>query len=44
VVPRAVAEPVLAAALAKACAENRFRDAVKAGMPLTEAYARFKVL
>jgi regulator of RNase E activity RraA len=44
VVPQALAEAVLAAALAKARAENRFRDAVKAGMSLTEAYARFKVL
>jgi hypothetical protein len=25
-------------------AENRFRDAVKGGMSLTEAYAKFKVL
>jgi hypothetical protein len=31
-------------ALAKVRAENRFRDAVKDGMSLTEAYAKFKVL
>lgn len=33
-----------AAALAKVRAENRFRDAVKGGMSLTEAYTKFKVL
>ena len=44
VVPQAVEEAVLAAALAKARAEDQFRAAVKGGMSLTEAYARFKVL
>ncbi len=44
IVPRAVEAKVLAAALAKVRAENRFRDAVRAGMSLTEAYARFNVL
>jgi regulator of RNase E activity RraA len=44
IVPHDVAAKVLAAALAKVRAENKFRDAVKAGMSLTEAYATFKVL
>ncbi|HVT53996.1 MAG TPA: RraA family protein [Dongiaceae bacterium] len=44
VVPQDVAAQVLAAALAKVRAENKFRDAVKGGMSLTEAYAKFKVL
>ncbi|HVY99342.1 MAG TPA: RraA family protein [Dongiaceae bacterium] len=44
VVPQDVERKVLEAALAKVRAENKFRDAVKAGMPLTEAYAKFKVL
>jgi regulator of RNase E activity RraA len=44
VVPQDVAAQVLAAALAKVRAENKFRGAVKGGMSLTEAYAKFKVL
>jgi 4-hydroxy-4-methyl-2-oxoglutarate aldolase len=44
IVPQAVAATVLKLALEKARAEDGFRDAVKAGMSLTEAYARFKVL
>ena len=44
IVPQDVAGKVLETALAKVRAENRFRDAVKAGMSLTEAYAKFKVL
>jgi len=44
IVPQEVAAKALAAALAKVRAENKFRDAVKAGMSLTEAYAKFKVL
>lgn len=44
VVPQEVAAKVLGAALAKVRAENKFRDAVKGGMSLTEAYAKFKVL
>jgi hypothetical protein len=39
-----VAPEILAAALAKVHAEDEFRDAVKAGMSLTEAYAKYKVL
>jgi 4-hydroxy-4-methyl-2-oxoglutarate aldolase len=44
VVPQAVEAMVLKLALEKAHAEDGFRDAVKGGMSLTEAYARFKVL
>jgi regulator of RNase E activity RraA len=44
VVPQAVEQAVLKLALDKARAEDGFRDAVKGGMSLTEAYARFKVL
>jgi regulator of RNase E activity RraA len=44
IVPQDAATQVLAAALAKVRAENKFRDAVKGGMSLTEAYAKFKVL
>ncbi len=44
VVPQAVEAAVLKLALEKAGAEDGFRDAVKGGMSLTEAYARFKVL
>ena len=44
VVPQKVAPQILAAALAKVRAEDQFRDAVKAGMSLTEAYAKYKVL
>ena len=44
IVPRDVSAKVLEAALKKVRAENRFRDAVKAGMSLTEAYSKFKVL
>jgi regulator of RNase E activity RraA len=44
VAPQAVAAEVLVAALDKVRAENKFRDAVKGGMPLAEAYRRFKVL
>jgi 4-hydroxy-4-methyl-2-oxoglutarate aldolase len=44
VVPQAVEALVLKLALEKARAEDGFRDAVKGGMSLTEAYARFKVL
>jgi regulator of RNase E activity RraA len=44
IVPQAVEAAVLKLALEKAHAEDGFRDAVKAGMSLTEAYARFKVL
>jgi len=44
VVPQAVEATVLKLALEKARAEDGFRDAVKAGMSLTEAYAQFKVL
>ena len=44
VVPQGVAAAVLARALEKARAEDGFRAAVKAGMSLTEAYAKFRVL
>jgi len=44
IVPQDIAAKVLAAALAKVRAENKFRRAVKAGMSLSEAYAKFKVL
>jgi regulator of RNase E activity RraA len=44
VVPQAVEATVLKLALEKARAEDGFRDAVKGGMSLVEAYARFKVL
>lgn len=44
VVPQKVAPEILTAALAKVRAEDEFRDAVKAGMSLTEAYAKYKVL
>jgi 4-hydroxy-4-methyl-2-oxoglutarate aldolase len=44
IVPQAVGAAVLKLALDKARAEDGFRDAVKGGMSLTEAYARFKVL
>jgi 4-hydroxy-4-methyl-2-oxoglutarate aldolase len=44
VVPQAVEAAVLTLALEKAGAEDGFRAAVKGGMSLTEAYARFKVL
>lgn len=43
-VPHAAADRVLAAALAKSAAEDQFRDAVKAGMPALEAYAKYEVL
>ncbi len=41
VVPRDVAESVLAEAEAKAATENAIRDAVRGGMPPLEAYERF---
>jgi regulator of RNase E activity RraA len=44
IVPQKVAAEVFAAALAKVHTEAEFREAVKAGMSLTEAYAKFKVL
>lgn len=44
VVPQAVERQILAAALEKVHAENRFRDAVKHGMTLTEAFRRYNVL
>jgi regulator of RNase E activity RraA len=44
VVPQSAEAAVLKLALEKARAEDGFRDAVKGGMSLTEAYARFKVL
>ena len=44
VVPQGVASAVLQRALEKAQAEDGFRAAVKAGLSLTEAYAKFKVL
>jgi len=44
VVPQAVVSRILAAALEKVTAESRFRDAVKGGMSLMEAYRRFQVL
>lgn len=44
VVPQAVEAAVLHRAVEKAQAEDGFRAAVKAGMSLTEAYAKFKVL
>lgn len=44
VVPVAAADDVLAAALEKVENENDFRRAVKAGMPLAEAYSKFQIL
>lgn len=44
IVPAAIADEVLADAAAKAADENRFRDAVTAGMTPTQAYAEFGVL
>lgn len=41
VVPHAIADEVLVAAEQKAGAENRIRDAVRAGMTPLEAYERF---
>jgi regulator of RNase E activity RraA len=43
-VPQKNADEVLAAALAKADAEDAFRDAVRGGMPALQAYATYKVL
>jgi regulator of RNase E activity RraA len=44
VVPARLADEVLAEALDKAGKEDQFRDAVRGGMPLLEAYERFNVL
>jgi len=44
VVPQSVERQVLPAALDKIRAENGFRDAVRGGMSLSEAYRRFQVL
>lgn len=44
VVPQDVEADVLARAFAKVTAENETRDAIKAGMKATEAYAHFGVL
>jgi regulator of RNase E activity RraA len=44
VVPAQLADKILAAAIAKATKEDGFRDAVRAGASLTEAYARFQIL
>jgi len=44
VVPARLADEVLAEALDKAGKEDQFRDAVRDGMPLLEAYERFNVL
>ena len=44
VVPRTMAEAVAAHASEKAGKENRFRDAVRAGMTLTKAYETYGVL
>ena len=44
VVPQDIEEKVLRLATKKITDENRTRDAIKAGMPATEAYERFGVL
>lgn len=44
VVPQEVEDEVLRLATKKIRDENQTRDAIKAGMPATEAYARFGVL
>jgi 4-hydroxy-4-methyl-2-oxoglutarate aldolase len=44
VVPRAVAEPALAAAEEKVGGENRVRQALSQGMSVTEAFRRYGVL
>ena len=44
VVPRAVEAEVVQAAWAKVNAENEVRDAIKAGMPATEAFEKYGVL
>ncbi len=44
VVPRAVEEEVVRAAWAKVNAENEVRDAIKAGMPATDAFEKYGVL
>ena len=44
VIPSVVQEKVIETALHKATRENAFRDAVRGGMPLVAAYARFNVL
>lgn len=44
VVPRAVEADVVQAAWAKVNAENEVRDAIKAGMPATEAFEKYGVL
>jgi regulator of RNase E activity RraA len=44
VVPRAVEERVIHDAWAKVHAENEVRDAIRAGMKATEAFAKYGVL
>ena len=44
VVPRAVEESVVRRAMAKVHAENEVRDAIRAGMKATDAFARYGVL
>lgn len=44
VVPRAVEADVVQAAWAKVNAENEVRDAIKAGMPATDAFNKYGVL
>lgn len=44
VVPRAVEAEVVRAAWAKVNAENEVRDAIKAGMPATDAFNKYGVL
>lgn len=44
VVPRAVEAEVVQAAWAKVNAENEVRDAIKAGMPATDAFNKYGVL
>ncbi len=44
VVPRAVEADVVRAAWAKVNAENEVRDAIKAGMPATDAFNKYGVL
>ena len=44
VVPRVVEAEVVQAAWAKVNAENEVRDAIKAGMPATDAFNKYGVL
>ena len=44
IVPQGIIDEVVDTALAKSRLENRFRQAVRDGMPPSEAFKRFEVL